>query len=183
MTNRITVSLDESASTALESLVEETGKSRSEIVRNSVEFYAENLRIATGGKYDNLEAYHQMLSKGGHVLLDVDFLHAMLNYVTEEDGEFPVEFWEFVDPVASFHATEFGKRFDDIQGLLNWLALCGFLTIQEANEDTFQVVFPSKEVRLFMMRFIEKSSTELPHDIEVEEGVSKVIVKEKGKRR
>ncbi len=86
MTNRITVSLDDEAQGALDELVGEAEKPQSELVRQALVFYAANYDAATAEAGSNLEAYHQMLSSGEHVLLDVDFLHCFLDYVEDETG-------------------------------------------------------------------------------------------------
>ncbi|MFC5134811.1 MULTISPECIES: ribbon-helix-helix protein, CopG family [Haloferacaceae] len=179
VSNRITVSLDEPANEALDSLVEETGSKQSEVVRQALQFYAENLSAAQEGRDVRLEEYHRMLSKGEHVMLDIDFLHAILNYVEDEDGDPPQEFFDHVDSVSEYHAKEYEDRFNDIGELLDWMSLCGFLTVRQSDDTTYHVVFPSRQVRWFMMRFIQKSVVDLPFDIEIEQGVSKVIVSEK----
>ncbi len=179
VSNRITVSLNEPANEALESLVEETGSKQSELVRQALQFYAENLTAAQEGRDVRLEEYHRMLAKGEHVMLDIDFLHAMLNYVEDENGEPPQEFFDEVDPVSEYHAKEYEDRFEDLGELLNWMSLCGFLTVRRSEENTYHIVFPSRQVRWFMMRFIEKSAADLPFDIEMESGISKVLVSEK----
>jgi hypothetical protein len=40
------------------------------------------------------------------------------------------------------------------------------------------VVFPSRELRWFMTRFIEESTIDHPFDLEIEEGVSRSLIKE-----
>lgn len=179
VSNRITVSLDEPANEALDSLVEETESKQSEVVRQALQFYAKNLSAAQEGRDVRLEEYHRMLAKGEHVMLDIDFLHAMLNYVENEDGEPPQAFLNEVDPVSEYHAKEYEDRFDNLGELLDWMSLCGFLTVRKSDQETYHVVFPSRQVRWFMMRFIRKSAVNLPFEIEIESGVSKVIIFEK----
>ena len=172
---RITVSLDDDALTALESLTSRTGKPQSELVRQALSFYAANFEAATADAEANLESYHRMHSSGEHVLLDVDFLHCFLDYVEDADGEPDPEFVEAADRVASFHAHEYAERFDSLGELLDWLSFCGFLTVRESEGETYHVVFPTASVKWFMTRFVERSTADLPFDVTVEEGVSKVI--------
>ncbi|WP_435319701.1 ribbon-helix-helix protein, CopG family [Haloarchaeobius sp. TZWSO28] len=173
--DRITVSLDEDAVTALESLTSRTGKPQSELVRQALSFYAANFEAATADAGANLESYHQMLSSGEHVLLDVDFLHCFLDYVENAEGEPAPEFVEAADRVASFHAREYEDRFESLGELLDWLSFCGFLTVRESRGQTYHVVFPTESVKWFMTGFIEESTARLPFELEVEEGLSKVI--------
>ena len=176
-TDRVTVSLDEDAKTALETLDEETAISRSEIIRDAVSFYAANFDSANASDSDDLQTYYQMLTTGEHVLLDVDLLHAFLNHIHDSD-EPKSAFLETVDRVADYHAQEYAERFDSLGDVLEWLSFCGFLTVRKTEGDSYHVVFPTESVRWFMMRFIRGSVEGFPFDIEIEESVSKVLLTE-----
>lgn len=178
MTDRITVSLDDEAQVALDELVSQVEKPRSELVRRALVFYAANYDAATTAAGPNLEAYHRMLSSGEHVLLDVDFLHCFLDYVEDETGTPDPEFLELADQVSDYHASEYQHRFEGLGELLDWLSFCGFLTVRETQGDTYHVVFPTESVKWFMTRFVERSSAALPFELELEEGVSKVLMTE-----
>lgn len=172
---RVTVSLDADAKVALDDLIDRTEASQSEVVRRALTFYAANFEAETpAGSAENLADYHEMLSGGEHVLMDVDFLHAFLDNIDRDEPD--EAFIEAVDRVSRYHAHEYAERFDDVGELLNWLALCGFLTVRDAEGDTYHVVFPSESTRWFMTRFIRKSTTEVDFDVQVEESVSKVLV-------
>lgn len=177
--DRITVSLDEDAREALEDLVSQTGDGNSELVRRALTFYAANYRAADSGVNVDLEKYHEMLMGGEHALLDIDFLHVLLANVEDEDGDWPEPFVEKVDRVANYHAAEYADRFDCLHDLLDWLSVCGFLTVRESRTNTYHVVFPTEDLKWFMLRFIRESTRDLPFEIEVEEGVSKVLLTER----
>lgn len=177
-TDRLTVSIDEQTRTALDNLVNRTGKGQSELVRRAIVFYAANFNAAKTDVSGSLEEYHKMLSTGEHVLLDIDFLHCLLNQSLPDVDEPDPEFIEDVNRVAQFHAAEYVDRFDTLKELLDWLSICGFLTVREAEDDAYHVVFPSERLRWFMTRFIVESMADQPFDIEVNEGVSKVLFKQ-----
>lgn len=177
-TDRLTVSLDDEARGALNKLVEETDRSQSEIVRRALAFYAANYEAADTDSSETLEEYYKMLAGGEHVLLDIDFLHCFLEHV-QEDGEPKAEFVEDTDRVSDYHAQEYQDRFNSLDQLLEWLSLCGFLTVRRTTENTYHIVFPSADVRWFMTRFIKRSTATLPFDVELEEGVAKVLLTEK----
>ncbi|ELY54248.1 ribbon-helix-helix protein, CopG family [Natronolimnohabitans innermongolicus] len=178
MTQRVTVSLDDDSSAALETLVAETGNGQSETVRRALTFYAANFEAASGRPSDNLEQYYQMLTSGEHVLLDVDFLHAFLEHCYA-GGDPDPEFVAAADQVSDYHAREYARRFESVGDVLEWLSFCGFLEVRREAGDTYHIVFPSKAIRWFMTRFIERSTVDMPADIEIEQGVSKVIVTER----
>jgi hypothetical protein len=179
MPDRVTVSLDPESREALGDLTDRTGQGQSELVRQALAFYAENYDAATADVGDDLERYYRMLSGGEHVLLDVDFLHAFLDYVEDDDGDPDPEFLATADRVATYHASEYESQFADLGELLDWLSFCGFLGVRRADgEDAYHVVFPSASVRWFMTRFLEHATEELPFDVEVEAGVSKSLVRQ-----
>ncbi|SER28816.1 ribbon-helix-helix protein, CopG family [Natrinema salaciae] len=178
MTQRVTVSLDDDSAAALETLVAETGDGQSGVVRRALTFYAANVDAADERPSENLGRYYRMLSSGEHVLLDIDFLHAFLEHCYD-GGDPDPSFVEAADRVSAYHAHEYGSRFDAVGDLLEWLSFCGFLDVREEGEGVYHLVFPSEAVRWFMTRFIERSTVELPTEIELEGGVAKVIVTER----
>lgn len=175
MTDRVTASLDTESRTALDTLLAETGKGQSAVIRRALTFYSANFEAAETDVSADLEQYHRLLSTGEHVLLDVDFLHCFLDYVYREGDPDP-EFVAATDRVAEFHAAEYAERFSDLGEVLEWLSLCGFLTVREVEGDTYHVVFPSEPTKRFMLRFIERSTADLPFEIEIEEGVAKALL-------
>ncbi|WP_276273998.1 ribbon-helix-helix protein, CopG family [Haloarcula litorea] len=175
--DRVTVSLDEESREALESLSEQTDGSRSEVIREAIAFYAANFESARASDSDHLQTYYEMLSTGEHVLLDVDLLHAFLDQVAEPEDR-DDEFLETIDRVAEYHAQEYAERFDSLEDVLDWLSVCGFLTVRGADEGSYHVVFPSESLRWFMTRFIRGSVADLDFDVEIEESVSKVLFTE-----
>lgn len=174
--DRVTVSLDEDAKGALERLVSQTGKGNSELVRKALSFYAANQQVASSDVNLDLEEYHKMLASGEHALLDIDFLHTLLKY-TPDEGEEAEAFTEDLDRVAEYHAAEYARRFNTLEEVLDWLSICGFLTVRESSANTYHIVFPTEDVRWFMLRFLQQSTTELPFDLEIDQGVSKVLLR------
>ncbi|MFY4813715.1 ribbon-helix-helix protein, CopG family [Haloarcula argentinensis] len=177
-TDRVTVSLDEETKETLESLTDRTGESQSQLIREAIAFYAANFDSAHASDSDHLQTYYEMLSTGEHVLLDIDLLHALLSQFPDSD-ERDEEVLEMIDQVAQYHAQEYAERFDSLEDVLEWLSLCGFLTVRRDEKGSFHVVFPSESVRWLMIRFIRGSITDLPFEIEIEESVSKVLLKER----
>jgi len=69
--DRVTVSLEEAAKSALEGLTAQTDESRTEMIREAIAFYAANFDSARASDSDHLQTTSGMLSTGEHVLLDV----------------------------------------------------------------------------------------------------------------
>ncbi|KAA9396171.1 CopG family transcriptional regulator [Haloarcula sp. CBA1130] len=176
-TDRVTVSLDEETKETLEGLTDRTGESQSQLIREAIAFYAANFDSAHASDSDHLQTYYEMLSTGEHVLLDIDLLHALLSQFTDPADRDEATL-EMIDQVAQYHAQEYAERFNSLEDVLEWLSLCGFLTVRRDEKGSFHVVFPSESVRWLMIRFIRGSIADLPFEIEIEESVSKVLLRE-----
>jgi hypothetical protein len=176
--DRLTVSLDERSRGALDDLVSRTGHGQSELVRQALVFYATNFQVANSDTNADVEQYHRLLADGEHVILDIDFLHGLLDHIEVTDEDPHPEFQAVIDRVAEYHATEYRARFDTLEEVLDWLSVCGFLNVRQADEHTYHVVFPTEKIKWFMTQFIEKSTSEHDFDIEISEGVSKVLITE-----
>jgi len=177
-TDRVTVSLDEETKETLEDLTDRTGESQSQLIREAIAFYAANFDSAHASDSDHLQTYYEMLSTGEHVLLDIDLLHALLSQFSDP-AQRDEEVLEMIDQVAQYHAQEYAERFDSLEDVLEWLSLCGFLTVRRDEKGSFHVVFPSESVRWLMIRFIRGSIADLLFEIEIEESVSKVLLRER----
>lgn len=177
--DRVTVSLDDDASAALETLTDRTEDGHSELVRQALTFYAANFEAATANREIDLGVYYRMLAGGEHVLLDVDFLHCFLDFVETDASDPDPDFLASADRVSEYHASEYEKRFSSLGDLLDWLSFCGFLTVRTTDDDTYHVVFPTESMKWFMLRFIERTTTALDFELEVDEGVSKVLLTER----
>lgn len=175
MEDRITVALDQEAKRTLENLEKRGEESKSELVRNAISFYGSNYRAAEEGPKEGLSQYYELVDSGEYVILDVDFLYLFLKYLYRE-GEHRREFLEAADQVFRYQALAYSKRFDDVEELVDWLALCGLLTAREGDDGAFHLLFPSDEIRRFTTRFIEQTCSQLDADVEIESAVSKALI-------
>lgn len=178
MVNRITASIDEEDCERINNLVDRSDMTQSEVVRQAIRFYDANYEAASANQTYNLNQYYQMLSTGEHVLLDIDFLHCFLNYIYD-GGCADEAFLAMADRVSDYHCQEYQDRFSDLGDVLTWLSVSGFLTVRTEFENSYYIVFPSESVRWFMCRFIDRSTAELPFDIEIDAGISKAILTER----
>lgn len=178
VSDRLTTSMDEQSRKALDDLVNRTGKDQSELVRRALVFYAANFQATNTDMSGSLEEYHKMLTSGEHVLLDIDFLHCLLDHAVNDIEDPDPDLVKALKRVSRFHESEYTDRFNDIGDLLNWLSVCGFLTVREIDKNTYQVVFPTREIRWFMTLFIKQSTASHPFELEFDEGISKLIIKQ-----
>jgi hypothetical protein len=87
-----------------------------------------------------------MLSGGEHALPDVDFLHCFLDHVSDDNNEPDQGFLAKADQVSEYHAHEYDGEFETLDELLEWLSLCGFLSVRRSDDERYHIVFPSNQV-------------------------------------
>jgi hypothetical protein len=80
--------------------------------------------------------------------------------------------------VSEYHAHEYDGEFETLDELLEWLSLCGFLSVRRSDDNRYHVVFPSDQIRWLITLFIERSAANLPFDLVIEEGLTKVLITE-----
>lgn len=175
MSGRVTVSMDERARSALDSLVEETGDSKSEVVRDALQFYEANRSIATDGDDKDLRKYNKALASQDHVLLDRDFMHLFLSTLADHDAL--EDFLAETPQVAAYHVPEYREDFDSIIDLLDWLEFCGFLQYRRIDDEAVQLIFHNRHIKEVMSRFTVNVIEGLDYEVTVSrDGITKVVL-------
>lgn len=179
MSNRVTVSLDEQTKAALELLVEETGNSQSEVVRDALTFYEANLGVASNGDQNELWKYNKALASQDHLLLDRDFMHLFLSTLAENDAL--QQFLEEAGQVATYHVPEYREDFSSVTEILDWLQFCGFLQYRRIGNDRVQLIFHDRHIKEVMSQFTANVLEGLGYDVTiVRDGVTKVALEVPG---
>lgn len=175
MSTRVTVSLDDPAQAALETLVEETGASKSELVRKALMFYEANLEVATDGDQNDLWKYNKALASQDHVLLDRDFMHLFLTSLADHDAM--EAFLEETPQVAAYHVPEYREDFDTVVDLLDWLEFCGFLQYRRIDDEAVQLIFHNRHIKEVMAEFTVNVLEGLGYEVTIaRDGLTKVVL-------
>lgn len=175
MSSRVTVSLDEHTRSALEELVDETGNSKSEIVRDALNFYETNIGVASEGDQNDLWKYNKALTSQDHVLLDRDFMHLFLSTLAEHGAL--DHFLEEATQVATYHVPEYREDFNSVTELFDWLEFCGFLQYRRIDDERVQLIFHDRHIKAVMAEFTVSVLEGLGYDVTVDrDGVTKVVL-------
>ncbi|MFB6195128.1 MAG: ribbon-helix-helix protein, CopG family [Haloplanus sp.] len=175
MSDRVTVSMDQRARSALDSLVDETGDNRSEVVRDALRFYHANRSIAASGDDNDLRKYNKALASQDHLLLDRDFMHLFLSTLAEHDAL--EDFLEETPQVAAYHVPEYREDFSSIVDLLDWLRFCGFLRYRQIDDEAVQLIFHNRHIKEVMSTFTVNVIEGLDYEVTVSrDGITKVVL-------
>ncbi len=168
---RVTVALDEETSEILDEIVSENDVSRSEAVRRAIKFYGGSKDIRERGD-DRLSTYLDMLSKGEHVILDIDRWLLLLELLESSDQK--EEFWEKSKKVADSHADQLDSKIDSFEDLLTRLEVCNFFSLNKISDKEYTLVVNSKESKKFVKRIVEDFSESMGFDVEIMEDIGKL---------
>ena len=113
-----------------------------------------------------------MLPNGEHIILDVDHWLSMLKLL--ENNE---EFWKVHDEVSSAHAETLPKQIKSPVEFLKRLEACNFYSLNAETPNHFTLILGSDIPKKFLTVLIEKVISAMGFDIEIKEGIAKLIIK------
>ncbi|MHA1230683.1 MAG: ribbon-helix-helix protein, CopG family [Candidatus Helarchaeota archaeon] len=170
--SRITIAIDEKTAELLEKTRNELKISQSELVRRALNFYYKYKDIVSKVEFDRLLTYLDMLPNGEHIILDVDHWLSMLKLL--ENNE---EFWKVHDEVSSAHAETLPKQIKSPVEFLKRLEACNFYSLNAETPNHFTLILGSDIPKKFLTVLIEKVISAMGFDIEIKEGIAKLIIK------
>jgi Arc/MetJ-type ribon-helix-helix transcriptional regulator len=173
----ITASLDEETKEIFERLIEESGLSRSKMVREALRFYARNRETFEKAGGEKIRVYTELLSSGEHVILDLDhwalFLKELENLESSSNAD---EFWKVHTDIAISHAEQLGQKIDSVEGLLRRLEICNFFKLGKTSEREFTIILGSKTGKEFIKTFLENALKKMGFKVKITGGYSKLRV-------
>ena len=101
MTERLSVSLDNTSKQKLEKLKKMTGKSTSEIIRELINLGYDIYRL--GVDSESLEAWMDYLAKRQHMILDIEHWRVIFNEIEDSDNS---DFWRQMEEIGLSHALQ-----------------------------------------------------------------------------
>ncbi|OKY78152.1 MAG: RHH/copG family antitoxin [Candidatus Methanohalarchaeum thermophilum] len=174
---RVTIVLDDETEDLLEDLKEELDSNQSEVLRKSLNFYANNRDLIEKEGKEIVKFYTDMLLKGEHIILDVDHWTIFLDYLNDLPEE--NEFWNDLSKVARNHAEQLKEKIDSPKEYLKRIESCNFYDLQEEGNGEFTLILRSKETRRFISQLVGQTLTEMGFEIKIKENISKIRVKVK----
>jgi len=170
---RITIALDEETEKILEKMAKEMGTSYSALVRAALKFFSQNKESAEN--YERMKLWSGLLSKGEHIILDIDHWLLLLKYI-ESSGK-KETFYEEGKKVAKSHADQLAKVTTTPEEYLKRLEACNFYKLNKDSEGEYTLVLNSNLSKRFLKELISETLTEMGFDVDIKEDIAKLRVK------
>jgi hypothetical protein len=116
----------------------------------------------------------EMLSKGEHIILDVDHWILFLKFL--EESERKEEFLKAHRDIAHSHGEQLPGRVSSVEDLLRRLEICNFYKLNKVSDTEFTLVLASEKSKDFIKIFLEEVAAGLGFDITVKEDYAKLRV-------
>ena len=171
--SRLSVSLNDETEDLIEKLQDELGTSKAEVVRRAVKLFD-----AVGGKDGPddhcLKVYVDLLSKGGHVVVDRD-IWRLLSREIEGGSE---SLWEGVREVGEHHWDQMAdKGVEDPEEVLEYVEKDNLYELRKESENSFTLLLRVPESRELVEEFLEGIFGKSPHSFEIDSSQGKVMVR------
>lgn len=170
---RITIALDEETEKLLEKMAKETGISYSSLVRTALKFYSQNKDSA--GNDESMKLWSNLLSKGEHIILDIDHWLLLLKYI--ESSVKKEAFYAEGKNVAKSHAGQLAKVTVTPEEYLKRLEACNFFKLNKDSDGEYTLILSSNLSKRFVKELISETLTEMGHKIDVKEDIAKLRVR------
>lgn len=174
---RITVVLDDETVELLNELKKDFNENQSELIREALNFFYENKQTIEEYGENRIKFYTKMLSKGEHIILDVDHWTLFLEYLSKLPKN--SDFWEELPKVAKSHADQLKHSISNPEEYLERIEACNFFSFQKTSENEFTLILNSKESSEFVKKLVKTTLTEMGYEIEINEDISKLRLKVK----
>lgn len=171
---RITVAFDATTADLLEKISKGAELSQSEIMRRAIKFYDENKAIVNPNTKEKVRLYLEMLSKGEHIILDLD--HWLLFLSLAETCENNEEFWSQHRQIAKLHGEQLETRVRTAEEILLRLEACNFFRLAKNSEKDFTLVLGSDLPKKFIKIFLEEYFSAMGIKAEIKENLAKLRV-------
>jgi hypothetical protein len=174
---RTTIALDEESANILEKLAKEMGVSYSTLVRLALKLFPQH---GSTKDLENMKLWSSLLSKGEHIILDIDHWLLFLRYI--ESSEKKESFYSEGKKIAKSHAEQLAKITPTPEGYLKRLEACNFYRLNKDSEDEYTLVLNSDLAKRFVKELISETLTEMGFNLEIKEDLMKLRVKIAGRK-
>jgi len=168
---RLTINLDSETDERLEQLVANGGESKSQVVRDALQYYYNLQEEWSQTDEQELLWYVRLLSSTEHRILDVAHVDTLLSEIDSVE-ELQSKWYQ----IGQKHGIEWQRQFDSLEKKLRVLEYCNWYTITTIDEDQYALTFQSEKEADLLRPFIEGECDELGIDIDMRHIGRKLIV-------
>lgn len=173
---RLTVNLDEESNDTLEGLVQERNISKSQVIREAIDYYETVCREWDHVDRDAFRWYARLLASGEHRIFDVDHVDSLLSAIGPPTDDL-IEQWE---RIGRKHGVEWSSQFSDLEEKLRVLEYCNWYSITRIADGEYALTTRSPREAQLMAAFMRGECAELGLDAEFEPVDQKILATERG---
>lgn len=160
-TKRISLAVDRKVLDALDTLVAEKGRNKSEVIRSAILTYY---------------FHHNFLSGGEYIIADIDLWSVMLDELNEKGS---ASFWESVRNMGFKYGLKCKtKGFANMQDVLEYMESWNWFKVK-AEENGATLVHHIRKERKILKEFLGSLFKAMEIPVEIIEGLNKIVVVEK----
>lgn len=169
---RLSISLDEESADLIEKLQGKHETSKADIIRRAVHYL--NVAEEKGGvSLDSCKAYLDFLSRGEHVVIDIEHWKALFT----EIGDGSEEFWREVCNIGRHHWKEYyDKGLRDVKEILEYVEKTNWYKLSVDSEQSFTLTLSVREAKRFVRSFFEGLFDASTHKVSITESYGKIRV-------
>ena len=172
---RVTVSLDDEAVSKLEELAKRENRSLSEIVRSAISSYYD-LSLSDAPKPEFLDELLDLLASREHVIVDAGLWSEILEEINKNAEE---EFWKTVEKVGEEYGIQLREKgLKSARDVLKYLEMENWFRMKAVSDRTFNLVLTVSSELKILKKLLETIFKTMGFDVEIIEGLRKIIVKE-----
>jgi len=172
---RVTVALDEETFEVFKKMKDELRVSQSELMREALKFYCKYRTLFEHIDAEKVRTYIEMLSTGGHIIMDIDHWLLFLNFIKSHPEK--DKFWGSHKAICEAHAEEFKHKFYRAEGILKRLEACNLFKLSEDSKNTFNLVLGPDITRRFIKTELEEIFGGMGLKVEIKEDLAKLRVR------
>lgn len=169
---RLTVNLDSESHDTLEELAQGEGMSKSQIVRNAIEYYELIHREWQNVDTESFKWYAKLLGSKEHRIFDIDHTEALMSAIGSPSEDLLFE-WK---QIGHKHGVEWAGQFDSVEEKLRVLEYCNWYSVTTIADNQYALTTQSESEASLVSSFLKGECEELDFDIDIRQLDQKIIV-------
>jgi hypothetical protein len=172
---RLTISLDRELASSLETMQEETGESKANLIRRALRTFVTRTSPHAGRPTErDLRIWTHLLATREHVIMDVS--HAKLLFGHLENA--PQSFWDELRQIGREHGSQYrDKGMFAVTDMLEVMESANWFLVSPESDHSWALVFTEPSSRPFVQTFLEGFYEDHPARVEIVEERTKLRVR------
>ncbi len=171
---RLTISLDDDLSDALDGLADNAGESKALLVRRALRDYLKRHKGSERPTERDLRTWTELLANREHVIFDV----AHVRLLFEQCMEAPREFWDELHLIGNEHGVQYrDKGMTRITDILEVMESANWFHLSPESDRSWALVFTEPTSKPFVRTFLTGFFEPYPVEVDVIEERTKLRVR------